>query len=286
MTEEKKTTKKTVPAKKEEQKKQLNLVQKLAKIMSQVDRIPKNGFNNFHKYNYATESDVTDAVRKHMAEENVIMFPDITDHQMTPVTTARGNQEFLTTIRITYTLMDGDSGEELSFNTIGQGQDAGDKGIYKAITGAQKYALMKLFHIPTGDDPERDDTPDRADAAPAPRATKQKQTQSKKEKAEEDRIFFEARDALEERIKQYAQSKGSDAAKVKAYLIDKANEHQGKNYKSINSINLPVANNVLEQLEGMQKKTTKPDTRGQWPTDSPGAQKQTEMLDRFTNQPQ
>ncbi len=30
----------------------------------------------------------------------------------------------------------------------------GDKGCYKAITGANKYMLFKLFQIETGDDPE------------------------------------------------------------------------------------------------------------------------------------
>jgi hypothetical protein len=30
----------------------------------------------------------------------------------------------------------------------------GDKGIYKAITGANKYALLKPFLLETGDDPE------------------------------------------------------------------------------------------------------------------------------------
>ncbi len=32
----------------------------------------------------------------------------------------------------------------------------GDKGIYKAMTGGLKYALLSLFLIPTTDDPERD----------------------------------------------------------------------------------------------------------------------------------
>jgi hypothetical protein len=44
---------------------------------------------------------------------------------------------------------------------IGEGQDAGDKGPYKAMTGAQKYALMKTFMIPTGDDPEADEDVDK-----------------------------------------------------------------------------------------------------------------------------
>jgi hypothetical protein len=55
-----------------------------------------------------------------------------------------------------FKFIDGETGEELVFHSEGEGQDAGDKGIYKAITGAQKYALMKAFMIPTGDDPEAD----------------------------------------------------------------------------------------------------------------------------------
>jgi hypothetical protein len=46
----------------------------------------------------------------------------------------------------------------------GQGGDknkngVGDKGLYKAITGANKYLLFKLFQIETGDDPETYDPP-------------------------------------------------------------------------------------------------------------------------------
>ena len=31
----------------------------------------------------------------------------------------------------------------------------GDKGLYKALTGANKYMLFKLFQIETGNDPAR-----------------------------------------------------------------------------------------------------------------------------------
>ena len=54
-------------------------------------------------------------------------------------------------------MVDAQSGESLSSTIIGSGQDKGDKGPYKAYTGAQKYFLMKTFMIPTGDDPEKDD---------------------------------------------------------------------------------------------------------------------------------
>jgi hypothetical protein len=50
---------------------------------------------------------------------------------------------------------------------VGEGQDAGDKAVYKAMTGALKYCLLKTFLIPTGDDPERDETPAKP---PAPKS--------------------------------------------------------------------------------------------------------------------
>ena len=67
-------------------------------------------------------------------------------------------------------------------------EDAGDKGIYKAIAGAQKYALMKVFMIPTGDDPEADEGVDERNhkaptkPTPAPKQEKQPEKQEKQEK--------------------------------------------------------------------------------------------------------
>ena len=45
---------------------------------------------------------------------------------------------------------------EVKMETIGQGEDAGDKGANKALTAAVKYILMKTFLIPTGEDADGD----------------------------------------------------------------------------------------------------------------------------------
>jgi hypothetical protein len=37
---------------------------------------------------------------------------------------------------------------------VGSGFDDSDKGVYKAMTGADKYKYILLFQIPTQDDPE------------------------------------------------------------------------------------------------------------------------------------
>jgi hypothetical protein len=132
------------------------LVKKLAKVMQQVKYIEKKGTNKFHNYKYATESDVAEKVREVLAEESVMMIPNMKEHSVRTHITAKEKTEYIATVLIEFTFMDGDTGETLSFCMAGEGQDAGDKAYYKAITGAQKYALMKAFMIPTGDDPEGD----------------------------------------------------------------------------------------------------------------------------------
>lgn len=126
--------------------------------MSEVGYIPKNGRNKFHGYDYATESDVQDAVRDKLAKRHIIMYPDVVDSQTREIQTRKGNTEFIAKVVVEYTVEDGDSGETRKFKMVGEGQDAGDKAIYKAVSGTEKYAIMKLLMIPTGDDPERDET--------------------------------------------------------------------------------------------------------------------------------
>jgi hypothetical protein len=154
------------------------LVKKLTEVMKQVGYIQKTGFNKFHKYNYATEADVNEKVRKELAERNVMMIPNVKSCTYREHANRSGNVEYITTVEVEFTFMDGDTGETIVFSSFGEGQDAGDKGVYKAITGAQKYALMKAFMIPTGDDPEADTG---ADERNSKAADKPKQQEQKKD---------------------------------------------------------------------------------------------------------
>lgn len=153
-----------------------NLVSKLAKVMQEVKYIQKTGFNTFHKYKYATEADVNEKVREELAKLNIAMFPSIISHSMREHTNRSGSVEYITCVNMEFTFVDGDTGESFTINMSGEGQDAGDKGIYKAIAGAQKYALMKAFMIPTGDDPEADEGVDERNHG-KPKDTKTKPAQ-------------------------------------------------------------------------------------------------------------
>ena len=140
------------------------LVSKLAEVLKRVKYIQKAGFNDFHRYKYATEADVNEHVREVLAELNVVMIPNVVSHSVREHINAKGKTEYIVTVGVDFTFHDGETGETITFRTYGEGQDAGDKGTYKAITGAQKYALMKAFMIPTGDDPESDSSVDRRNA--------------------------------------------------------------------------------------------------------------------------
>lgn len=152
------------------------LAKKLAEVMGVANRIPKRGRNDFHKYDYATEADIAEAIRAELAQRSVMLFPAITKVNREPVG-EKGS--VLTTLDMEFMFVDGETGESITRQWAGAGTDKEDKGLYKAMTGGEKYFLLKTFLMPTGDDPEQHDDkkPEAKKAAPvkaettAPRAT-------------------------------------------------------------------------------------------------------------------
>lgn len=131
------------------------LYAKLAEVMASVDRIPKNGYNDFHNYAYATESDVSEGLRSALADRKVTVLVSGKLMQVRPGKTPKGKDTFFTDVQVNVVFACGDSGATVEVTMPGTGDDPSDKGTYKAITGAVKYLLMKTFLIPTGDDPDQ-----------------------------------------------------------------------------------------------------------------------------------
>lgn len=132
-----------------------------------VGYVQKKGRNDFQNYNYVTEADVVAQTRKALLEHDIVIIPSVSDVSHDEY----GN----TNILVVYTVYHTPSGENLTFTMAGAGNDrnskgVGDKGIYKALTGCNKYALLKALQLATGDDPEVEtgDAPQTAPkAAPA-----------------------------------------------------------------------------------------------------------------------
>ena len=61
-----------------------------------------------------------------------------------------------------YRFINMDKPEEfIDIDTYGDGLDTGDKAPGKAMTYADKYALMKAYKISTGDDPDKEASPEK-----------------------------------------------------------------------------------------------------------------------------
>lgn len=130
---------------------QLTLKQKLMLIQRDIKTMPKDGKNSFQNYQYLSETQLT-AKMKELLDEYGVLF----NYSSNIVSETIREKQVLTTVCVIYSFVDSESEEVWTGHAVGQGQDTGDKGVYKAITGAIKYIYMKTFNIPTGDDPEKD----------------------------------------------------------------------------------------------------------------------------------
>jgi hypothetical protein len=139
-----------------------NIIKALNEVMKDVSYVQKSSENKFHGYKYASESSLLESLRPSMISHGLVLIPSVSN--VSPID-AHGN----TTVTVEYTLshVSGEIWPD-KIIAVGCGNDraksgaVGDKGLYKAITGANKYLLFKLFQIETGDDPEKDEV-----AAPA-----------------------------------------------------------------------------------------------------------------------
>lgn len=142
----------------ENENKPKTLIAKLAEAMAEMDWVKKRGKNKFFNYEYATESDILGAIRPELAKRGVWVqtLIDSVEERETGRQTREGLPIKQVHVRTRHVFHDGDSDKTMEINGYGVGEDTGDKGVYKAVTGAVKYAFSKNFLVSTGDDPEGD----------------------------------------------------------------------------------------------------------------------------------
>lgn len=159
-----------------------HIAAKLLAVAKAVSWVEKRGKNETQKYEYVMAADVAAELRGHLYEQGVIVTSSVGSPRTNEYESSQGKKLRITTVDVRWTFIDVESGEEISVHVPGEAMDAGDKAVYKAMTGSLKYAMMMNFLLPTGDDPEKDSSADEAaykssgkapaaaPSAPAPRA--------------------------------------------------------------------------------------------------------------------
>lgn len=145
--------------------KSLNIFQRVAAITDELGVVAKNLNVSAGKGSYkaVSERDILDAVKPLEAKYRVYSYPsnrtilesETLENEKNYQGTITKSTTFFTRVQTEYTFINIDKPEE-RFTTIvfSEGIDPGDKGSGKAMTYADKYALMKAYKISTGDDPD------------------------------------------------------------------------------------------------------------------------------------
>lgn len=127
----------------------------MAKVQSALALVGKTGRNTFHKYDYSTMEDIRKAVHPHLVANNLYVNEGVTDVEtLSDRITSKGGTEYVARVKGWLRVTSGVDGSSVVSPGFGEGQDAGDKAVYKATTGMRKYAWMMAFGLASSMDPE------------------------------------------------------------------------------------------------------------------------------------
>ena len=107
------------------------------------------------RYNYVSGAKLLGVIRPLMDKLGLILTQEVVDIKNEPITymTRNGEKtEMFTTVHIRFTWVDTDDGSQVVNDFFANGMNAWDKGLGSALTYAERYYLMKTFHIATDDD--------------------------------------------------------------------------------------------------------------------------------------
>lgn len=175
-----------------------NIFQRIDAITAELGVVAKNlsvQATKTSSYKAVGERDIIDAVKPLEHKYGVVSYPVsreiLDDVTLESEQTYNGNTTKKTTfyikIRTKYRFVNIDDPKDfIETETISDGIDSGDKGGGKAMTYGDKYALMKMYKISTGEDPDQaasepekyikvtSNTPEKAPDSPEKRLSEEK----------------------------------------------------------------------------------------------------------------
>ena len=146
----------------------MNIYEKLSAITTELSTVAKNlevGFGQ-NKYKAVGEADVLRAVKPLEAKYKVYSYPvsrTIIESGTVENTNSKGEvkKNLFERIEVVYRFVNIEKPEEyIDITSYGDGIDSQDKSVGKAMTYADKYALLKAYKIITGEDPDQNASED------------------------------------------------------------------------------------------------------------------------------
>ena len=169
----------------------MNIFQKMAAITAELQTVAKNltvQQTKTSSYKAVSERDILDAVKPLETKHGVYSYPvkrtilesNLLESENEYQGKVSKKTTFMTRIETVYRFVNVDKPDEyIETTTFAEGIDTQDKGSGKAMTYADKYALMKAYKISTGDDPDQNASEENNYRA---KNTSKQQSASKQEK--------------------------------------------------------------------------------------------------------
>ena len=159
---------------------EMNIFQRMSAITNEINKVAKNLSVGTGKsaYKAVGEADVLAAVKPAEEKYGVYSYPYDREIIETAILTTTSEWDGKVTekknqflrMRTVYRFVNIDNKDEyIDITTFGDGVDSQDKAPGKAMTYADKYALLKAYKIITGDDPDQkysDDMKDKEQKTP------------------------------------------------------------------------------------------------------------------------
>jgi hypothetical protein len=147
----------------------LNIYQRMSKITNEISRVSKNlqiQVSKTNTYKAVGEADVLDAVKPVEEKYGIYSYPldrNIIENKTLESETQYGvRKQLYMRVEVIYRFVNVDNPQEfIDIKSYGDGIDSQDKVPGKAMTYADKYALMKAYKISTGDDPDQNTVPEK-----------------------------------------------------------------------------------------------------------------------------
>jgi len=148
--------------------KERNLFQRMLAAQSSIGMVAKNLSVGYGKSSYKAVSDVDvlAAVKQAEAEHGIYSYPvsrEIIDQQILETVDREGNKkkQMYVRIRTRYRFVNVDNPEEyIETEAYGDGLDSADKAPGKSATYSDKYCLMRVYKLSTGEDPDQYESPE------------------------------------------------------------------------------------------------------------------------------
>jgi hypothetical protein len=135
-------------------------------IMSEIPSIGKDRKNTGQGYNFRGIDDIYNFIQPLLAKHSVFMTAEILDDRHEERQSKSGGVIMYRVLKMRYSFVASD-GSSVATDAVGEGMDSGDKASAKAMSIAQKYAILQTFLVPTED--AKDPEVDNHEVAPKPK---------------------------------------------------------------------------------------------------------------------